>query len=146
MSNENIREEIMRRLAAVEEERDVRILFAVESGSRAWGFASPDSDYDVRFVYAHKPSWYLSIDLEKRRDVIEYPITDEIDLTGWDVRKALWLYAKSNPAFIEAELLDEPDLISKKNEKTNSVQAFDQLNRLFRNVLIEKMVKNEKIS
>ncbi|WP_229416913.1 nucleotidyltransferase domain-containing protein [Massilia eburnea] len=101
MIPEDIREEIMRRLAAAEAEHDVRILLAVESGSRAWGFASPNSDYDVRFIYAHRPEWYLSVDLEERRDVIEYKIVDDIDLNGWDVRKALRLFRRSNPAFVE---------------------------------------------
>ena len=79
----------------------MRILFAVESGSRAWGFASPNSDFDVRFVYMREPRWYQAVDLEERRDVIEYPIVDDIDLNGWDVRKALRLFWKSNPAFVE---------------------------------------------
>jgi predicted nucleotidyltransferase len=98
---EDVRTEIMRRLAAAEAEHQVRILLAVESGSRAWGFASPNSDYDARFIYAHETDWYLSVDLEEKRDVIEYPIVDDIDLNGWDVRKALRLFRKSNPAFVE---------------------------------------------
>jgi uncharacterized protein len=101
MMTEDIRTEIMARLAKAELEHDVRILFAIESGSRAWGFASPNSDYDVRFIYANKPEWYQSVDLEERRDVIEYEIVDDIDLNGWDVRKALRLFWKSNPAFVE---------------------------------------------
>lgn len=76
---EEIRLDIMQRLAAVEEEHNVRILLAVESGSRAWGFASPNSDYDVRFIYTRSADWYLAVDLEDRRDVIEYPIVDDID-------------------------------------------------------------------
>lgn len=96
-----VHSEIMRRLARAEEEHGVRILLAVESGSRAWGFASPNSDYDVRFVYAHPPRWYQAVNLEEKRDVIEYGITDDIDLNGWDVRKALRLLWKSNPAFVE---------------------------------------------
>ena len=95
------RSEILARLARAEAEHGVRILFAVESGSRAWGFASPNSDFDVRFIYAREPSWYQAVDLEERRDVIEYPIVDDIDLNGWDVRKALRLFWKSNPAFVE---------------------------------------------
>lgn len=91
----------MRRLAAVEKKEGVRILLAIESGSRAWGFASPNSDFDVRFIYARPQDWYLSVDLEDRRDVIEYPIVDDIDLNGWDVRKALQLFWRSNPAVIE---------------------------------------------
>jgi predicted nucleotidyltransferase len=101
MISEIIKNEILRRLKNAEEEHDVRVLFAIESGSRAWGFASPNSDYDVRFIYMHAPQWYQSVDLEERRDVIEYSIVDDIDLNGWDVRKALRLYWKSNPAFVE---------------------------------------------
>lgn len=98
---DDVHAEILRRLARAEEEHGVRILLAIESGSRAWGFASPNSDYDVRFIYAHAPRWYQAVDLEERRDVIEYAIVDDIDLNGWDVRKALRLFWKSNPAFVE---------------------------------------------
>jgi predicted nucleotidyltransferase len=97
----NVRDEILRRMQAAESEHNVRILLAVESGSRAWGFGSPNSDYDARFIYAHPRDWYLSVSLEEQRDVIEYPIVDEIDLNGWDLRKALRLFSKSNPAFAE---------------------------------------------
>jgi predicted nucleotidyltransferase len=97
----HIHADIMTRLANTEREEGVRILLAVESGSRAWGFHSPNSDYDVRFIYARPAEWYLAVDLEERRDVIEYEITDDIDLNGWDVRKALRLFWNSNPAFIE---------------------------------------------
>jgi predicted nucleotidyltransferase len=98
---EATRKEILRRISAAEEEHGVRVLYAVESGSRAWGFASPNSDFDVGFVYARPRDWYLTVDLEDRRDVIEYEITDEIDINGWDVRKALKLLWKSNPAITE---------------------------------------------
>ena len=93
--------EIRDRLRAAEVEHEVRVLLAVESGSRAWGFASPDSDYDARFVFVHHPDWYLSIAAQDRRDVIEYPIVDDIDINGWDLRKALRLFWRSNPAFVE---------------------------------------------
>ena len=93
------RAEVARRLDAIEAEHDVRVVLAVESGSRAWGFASQDSDVDVRFLYLHRPAWYLAIDA--RRDVIEQPIVDPIDLSGWDVRKALQLLYKSNPPLLE---------------------------------------------
>lgn len=86
-------------LSQIEEERDVRVLFACESGSRAWGFASRDSDYDVRFLYAQQRDWYLSI--EDRRDVIELPIADDLDVSGWELRKALRLLRKSNPPLLE---------------------------------------------
>ena len=94
-----VRDEVARRLDTIEREEDVRVLYACESGSRAWGFASPDSDYDVRFVYVHRPDWYLSI--ADRRDVIERPIIDELDLSGWELRKALRLFRKSNPPLLE---------------------------------------------
>lgn len=97
----DVHQEIMLRLARTEREEGVRIVLAVESGSRAWGFASPNSDFDVRFIYARPADWYLAVDLEERRDVIEYGITDDIDLNGWDVRKALRLFWKSNPGFVE---------------------------------------------
>lgn len=92
---------IHRVLDDTERQHDVRILFACESGSRAWGFASTDSDYDVRFIYLHPPDWYLSIDVEKKRDVIERPIDDMLDVSGWDLRKALGLLRKSNPPLLE---------------------------------------------
>ncbi|NHZ64788.1 nucleotidyltransferase domain-containing protein [Massilia genomosp. 1] len=101
MIPDEVRTEIMTRLARTEREEGVRILLAIESGSRAWGFASPNSDYDVRFIYARPADWYLAVDLEERRDVIEYPIVDDIDLNGWDLRKALRLLWKTNPAMVE---------------------------------------------
>jgi predicted nucleotidyltransferase len=96
-----IRADIMARLRAAEIEHGVKVLLAVESGSRAWGFESPNSDYDARFIYVHPKDWYVSVGLEEQRDVIEYPIVDDIDINGWDLRKALRLFAKSNPAFVE---------------------------------------------
>lgn len=86
-------------LNRIEAAHGVRVLLAVESGSRAWGFASRNSDYDVRFIYAHSPEWYLSVD--EHRDVIEVPFSDELDFSGWDLRKALKLLRKSNPALLE---------------------------------------------
>ncbi|QQO10396.1 nucleotidyltransferase domain-containing protein [Breznakiella homolactica] len=90
---------IQERLLNIEKEHEVKILYAVESGSRAWGFESTDSDYDVRFIYCHKKDWYLYI--LPKRDVIEYPIIDEYDYSGWDLQKALFLINKSNPVIFE---------------------------------------------
>lgn len=95
----DMRARIVATIAGIEKDHGVTMLFAVESGSRAWGFPSPDSDYDVRFVYAHPTSWYLS--LAPGRDVIELPIDDELDINGWDVRKALNLLIKPNPVLFE---------------------------------------------
>jgi len=94
-------EEILKRLDHIEREENVRIFYACESGSRAWGFESTDSDWDVRFIYVHPRDWYLSIDVEDKRDVIERPINDELDISGWDLRKALKLLRKSNPPLLE---------------------------------------------
>jgi predicted nucleotidyltransferase len=98
MSKEIV-EIITAKLLKIEKEHNVKILYAVESGSRAWGFESTDSDYDVRFVYVHPKNWYLNI--LPKRDVIEYPIVDEYDFSGWDLRKTLFLVNKSNPVIFE---------------------------------------------
>lgn len=93
-------------LEQIERDDDVKVLYACESGSRAWGFPSATSDYDARFVYVQRPEHYLSIDLEERRDVIELPLVDDLDVNGWDLRKALNLLRKSNPPLME--WLDSP--------------------------------------
>jgi predicted nucleotidyltransferase len=90
---------IKKKLLEIEKEHNVAIVYAVESGSRAWGFESADSDYDVRFIYVHARNWYLNV--LPKRDVIECPIVNEIDCSGWDLRKTLFLMNKSNPALFE---------------------------------------------
>lgn len=96
---------ILKKLYEIENTNEVRILHAIESGSRLWGFDSPDSDYDVRFIYLRKPEYYLSINVEDKRDVIEIDsFTEdgmEFDINGWDLRKALRLLNKSNPSLLE---------------------------------------------
>lgn len=99
-------------LDRIAHDEDVRILFAIESGSRAWGFHSTDSDYDVRFVYARSPDWFLRLD--DRRDVIERPISGDLDISGWDLGKALKLALKSNAVLSEwlqspIRYADEPE-------------------------------------
>jgi uncharacterized protein len=94
-----MKEKILAEIEKIEEEYEVKICLAVESGSRAWGFPSKDSDYDVRFIYVHKKNWYLSID--QKRDVIELPINDLLDINGWELSKALRLFRKSNPPLME---------------------------------------------
>jgi len=94
-----MRETILTELRGIETTNDVRILFAIESGSRAWGFPSPDSDYDVRFIYVRPTNWYLS--LSPGRDVIELPIDGDLDINGWDIKKALGLLLKPNPVMLE---------------------------------------------
>ncbi len=98
-SVETIRTQILEELAGIEKARNVRILYACESGSRAWGFPSKDSDYDVRFIYVQQVDSYLSI--QDQPDVIERPIDHQLDIVGWDLRKALQLFLKSNPPLLE---------------------------------------------
>lgn len=94
-----VRQEILRKLQAVEAEHGVRVLYACESGSRGWGFASPDSDYDVRFVFVRPAKEYLRV--TPARDVIEEVPGPVFDVNGWDVRKALQLLAKGNATLVE---------------------------------------------
>lgn len=94
-----MKELIQEKLREIEQREECRILLAVESGSRAWGFASPDSDYDVRFIYVRPEKAYLRLD--RTRDVIEVPINDELDINGWDIDKTLRLLHKSNPTVFE---------------------------------------------
>lgn len=92
-------DEIKKELSRIEFESDIKILLAVESGSRAWGFASTDSDWDVRYVYVHPVNWYLRIDQYK--DSQGEILPNDIDLAGWELRKALGLFRKSNPPMLE---------------------------------------------
>jgi uncharacterized protein len=99
MQNMTIGQQIQQALIETEKRHGVTILYACESGSRAWGFASRDSDYDVRFIYQHPTSWYISID--EARDVIEEKFDGDLDVSGWDLRKTLRLLRKSNPPLLE---------------------------------------------
>lgn len=99
MEREDIVEQIRNKLIEIEQTENVRIILAVESGSRAWGFASPDSDYDVRFIYVRNPEEYIR--LNPVRDVIEWQLDDVYDVSGWDLQKALRLMHDSNPSLHE---------------------------------------------
>ncbi len=110
--SEDRRAQVVERLDAIAREEGVRILLAVESGSRAWGFHSPDSDYDVRFVYSRPVADYLT--LTPSRDVIERPIDDDLDIGGWDVSKALKLVARGNA--VVSEWLSSPILYAEDPE------------------------------
>lgn len=113
---------ILQRLQEIEQKYDVKILIAVESGSRAWGFASKDSDYDVRFVYVHRKEWYLT--LTEGRDVIEELDSDGVmDFAGWDLKKALLLMGKGNCAF--AEWLNSPTIYYKDEEFFKGVSELE---------------------
>ena len=94
-----MRDIISQKLKEIELNERVCVLHAVESGSRAWGFASPDSDYDVRFVYLRETNFYLRLD--NTRDVIEWQLDKTLDINGWDLQKALRLLYKANPTLFE---------------------------------------------
>ncbi|WP_327144711.1 nucleotidyltransferase domain-containing protein [Nocardia sp. NBC_01327] len=86
-------------LARIEREHRVTVRLAIESGSRAWGFPSPDSDYDCRFVYVGHLDDYLTP--WPGRDVIETPLIGLLDVNGWDLVKALRLLVRGNAVLIE---------------------------------------------
>lgn len=92
-------EQIQDELVRLEHVHEIKILYAVESGSRAWGFASTDSDWDVRYIYVHPLDWYLKID--EGKDSQEEILSNDIDLAGWELKKALRLFRKSNPTMLE---------------------------------------------
>jgi len=94
-----MKETIIAKLLEIEKKEKVKIIYAIESGSRAWGFKSPDSDYDVRFIYLRSPEFYLRLD--KTRDVIEWQLDEVLDINGWDLQKALSLLHTSNLTFFE---------------------------------------------
>jgi len=95
-----MKQEIESAIQHLEEELRIKVLFACETGSRAWGFPSPDSDYDVRLIYVHSLDWYLQ--LSEPKDTLDRMLADrEIDISGWEIRKSLRLLQKSNAALLE---------------------------------------------
>lgn len=135
---------IVNQLKLIEKDHKVRILYAIESGSRAWGFASQDSDYDVRFVYIHKKDWYLALD--DKRDVIEHMDKEnDLDISGWDIKKTLILFKKSNPPLYE--WLESPvvylDRLSFKKNLGKIVTKYFSPKAAFHHYL-SKLVNNHK--
>ena len=116
-----MREKILSSIEQIEAEHNIKVLLACETGSRAWGFPSPDSDYDVRMLYVHNRNWYLT--LSEGRDSIELMLeNNDLDITGWDLRKALRLLWKSNAPFLER--IQSP-IIYKQDE--NFVREINEL-------------------
>ena len=101
---------VFEKIQEIRKDESIQVLFACESGSRAWGFPSPDSDYDVRILYVRSIDWYLSI--YQGRDVLEFPIDSELDISGWDLKKTLVLMHKSNP--VVWEWLQSPMIYTEK--------------------------------
>ncbi|MEO0554624.1 MAG: nucleotidyltransferase domain-containing protein [Bacteroidota bacterium] len=106
------------KLRSITSEYDIKILYACESGSRAWGFPSPNSDYDVRFIYVHDLDWHLS--LRDKKDTIDLPINDDLDIGGWEIKKALGLLWKSNPPLLE--WLQSPIVYQSESKFLNDIQ------------------------
>ena len=119
-----MRKTILEKLDEIEKRENIRILHCIESGSRAWGFASPDSDYDVRFIYVRPKDFYLRLD--KTRDVIEWQLDETLDINGWDVQKALTLLHKSNPTLFE---WNSSPIVYKTTEEWQKISAI--INRYF---------------
>ncbi|MDR2870801.1 MAG: nucleotidyltransferase domain-containing protein [Deferribacteraceae bacterium] len=113
---------IKKNLQNIEMQHNIRIILAVESGSRAWGFSSADSDWDVRFIYVNRPAWYLKVFPD--RDVIEL-MDGELDLSGWDIRKALTLLHRSNPSLFE--WLRSPIVYAERPEAAEALRALSSL-------------------
>jgi predicted nucleotidyltransferase len=119
MQVETMLDVIKKRLDLIQRENNISILYACESGSRAWGFASPDSDYDVRFIYARRLNDYLTI--TSRKDVMEDPVSELLDISGWDLRKALQLFLKSNAPLYE--WLQSPVIYKNNSFFTNELTS-----------------------
>lgn len=113
-----MKDKILIKLKALEKEKNIEILLAVESGSRAWGFASPDSDYDIRFIYKHDMEHYLS--LWDKNEAIEFMTSDDLDGSGWDIAKTLKLLSKSNAPLLE--WLNSPIVYYKKNSFISEIE------------------------
>jgi predicted nucleotidyltransferase len=119
---------IKNKIKEIKKTQAIRILFACESGSRAWGFPSSDSDYDVRFIYAHPQKWYLS--LQERPDVIELPINKILDINGWDLKKSLKLLIKNNAVlyeWIQSPIVYAENVNFKNRFKEISKDCFSQI-------------------
>ena len=114
----DITEEIKNKLKEIETGENVRILHAVESGSRAWGFASPDSDYDVRFIYVRRKEDYLCLDEPK--DTIDWQLDDVYDINGWDIQKYLRLLYSSNATVFE---WDNSSIVYKKTDEWDRISS-----------------------
>lgn len=112
-----INDQITSGLREIGQKYDCRVLFAAESGSRAWGFPSPDSDYDIRFFYVHPPEWYLRLDDPK--DTLQW-FDGDLDYSGWDLRKALRLFAACNPSMNEQ--LGSPIVYERNDEFTMRIR------------------------
>ena len=135
-----MKEKIIEELNKIEKIENIKIIYAVESGSRAWGFAGTDSDYDVRFIYVRNEDFYLK--LENTRDILEYPINDLLDISGWDISKTLKLAYNSNPSLYEwfqSPIIYKEDYSI--NELRNIFKEYFSVNKISRHYY--HMAKNQ---
>ncbi len=95
----SVEELVLLKIREIEEKEHIIVLHVIESGSRAWGFASPDSDYDVRFIYMRDQDFYLS--LRNTKDYIDWELNEVLDINGWDLKKALQHFHKSSATLFE---------------------------------------------
>ncbi len=118
--------EIKQFLKDIEQKYSIHIILAIESGSRAWGFPSQDSDFDIRLIYHHPENWYLSA--FKKRNVIENIFDGDLDAAGWDITKCLQLLYKSNAPLYE--WLHSPIVYQQDEEKLKPLKelAFKAFN------------------
>lgn len=149
-----MKEIIKKKLEEIEKQEHVKVILAVESGSRAWGFESTDSDYDVRFIYVREQEMYLRLD--SIRDVIEWQLDEVFDISGWDIKKALQLLYKSNPTLFEwinspiiyketEEALELRNLAKEYFDVKKSVMHYlNMTSTTFNNYLQDDMVKLKK--
>ena len=149
-----MKEIIRKKLEEIEKQEHVKVILAVESGSRAWGFESTDSDYDVRFIYVREQEMYLRLD--PIRDVIEWQLDEVFDISGWDIKKALQLLYKSNPTLFEwinspiiyketEEALELRNLAKEYFDVKKSVMHYlNMTSTTFNNYLQDDMVKLKK--
>ncbi len=145
---------IREKLVEIEQKEDVKILHAIESGSRAWGFASPDSDYDVRFVYVRPMESYL--ELQEKKDFIDWQLDETLDINGWDLTKALQHFHKSNATLFEwsnspivyqtTQEWEEIKQVAKEyfSCKSAMYHYYGTANKNYYEYLLEDMVKYKK--
>ncbi len=135
-----MKDRIIQELSKIEQKEKIQIIYAVESGSRAWGFAGLDSDYDVRFIYIRNKEFYLK--LEQTRDVLEYPINNLLDISGWDISKTLKLAHSSNPSlheWFQSPIIYKEDNIV--NELRTLFKKYFSVNKISRHYY--NMAKNQ---
>lgn len=142
------------KLKEIEEKENVKILHAIESGSRAWGFASPDSDYDVRFIYVRPVEYYIR--LEDTKDFIDWELDETLDINGWDLQKVLRHFHKSNATLFEwsnspviYKTTSEWQKIKQVSEKYFSCKSsmyhyYGTANKNYNEYLLDDMVKYKK--